>query len=193
MKKIFILLVVAGIIFAGCSDVKLNNVTQPEKASYKLVQIPGRTGLSSETAYTTTSIVDGSVGDTMTMNASYMGDNGQLVSLNMTMTIPAGAFTGVRTITLTADDQYAALSCSPSMVFDKSLNLDFSYTGLTLNNTNLPNGKHGFNYISDSGNLETVVSNGVLINRNLGRVVVTGAQINHFSRYGWTTIYGGSD
>src|ERR1035437_7726773 len=116
MKKIFILLV-AGIIFAGCTDVKLNNVSQPEQGTYKLIPIPGKTGLSSETAYTITKTIDGSVGDTMTINASYMGDNGKLVTLNLTMTIPAGAFSDVRTITLTADDQYAAISCSPSMVF----------------------------------------------------------------------------
>ena len=55
-----------------------------------------------------------------------------MVTLNLSMIIPAGAFSGVRTITLTADDQYAALQCSPSMVFDKSLILDYSYTGLNI-------------------------------------------------------------
>ena len=193
MNKILVLLVLTGIIFTGCTDVKLNSISQPAKGTYKLVQIPGKTGLSSEIAYTTTSIVDGSVGGMMTMNASYMGDNGKLVTLNVSMTIPAGAFSGVRTITLTADDQYAALICTPSMVFDKSLTLDFSYTGLTLNSTNLPNGKHGFYFISDSGDFVEVVSNGVLINRSLGRLIVSGAQINHFSRYGWSTIDGSSD
>ena len=190
MRKLLILLALAGVIFNGCSDVKMNNIIQNGKASYKLVQLPGRSGISSETSYFVSAQVDGAVGDTLTMNASYMGDNGQQVTLTCSMIIPAGAFSGVRLITLTADDQYAALNCSPSMVFDKSLILDFSYSGLTLNNTNLPNGKHGFNYLSDSGTLEEIVSNGVLINRNLGRLVVTGAQINHFSRFGWTTIYG---
>src|SRR5664279_214564 len=109
MKKILILTALVGIIFAGCSDVKLNNVSPPDQGTYKLIPIPQRTGLSSETAYTTTKTIDGSVGDTMTMNASYIGNNGQLVTLNLTMIIPAGAFNGVKTITLTADDQYAAV------------------------------------------------------------------------------------
>src|ERR1035437_7628814 len=208
MKKILALLTLAGIIFAGCTDVKINSVSQPENGTNTLIPIPGKVGLSSETAYTTTSVIDGSVGGTMTINASYMGDNGQgdngqgnnghgnnghgnngqLVTLNLTMTIPAGAFNDVRTITLTADDQYAAVSCSPAMVFDKSLILDYSYTGLNLKSLNLPKDKNGFYFIPDSGNFEAVGSTGFLIDKSSGTLSVTGAQINHFSRYGWSTI-----
>jgi hypothetical protein len=190
MKKILILLVLAGIIFAGCTDIKLNSVNQPEKGMYKLIPIPGKAGLSAETVYTTTSIIDGSAGGTMTMNASYLGDDGQQVTLNLTMTIPAGAFSDVRTITLTADDQYAALICSPAMVFDKSLLLDYSYTGLNLKSINIPKVKNGFYFIPDSGNLEQVESTGYLIDKKSGTLAVSGAKINHFSRFGWSTIDG---
>ena len=188
MKKILILTALVGIIFAGCSDLKINNVSQPEQGTYKLIPIPGKTGLSSETAYTTTKTIDGSVGDTMTINASYIGDNGKLVTLNLTMTIPAGAFSDVRTITLTADDHYAAVSCSPSMVFDQSLQLDYTYTGLDIKSLNLPKHTNGFYFISDSGNFEAIPSTGFLIDPRKGILSVTGAQINHFSRYGWTTL-----
>ena len=188
MKKILILIALAGIIFAGCTDLKLNNVSQPEKGANTLIPIPGKTGLSSETVYTTTSIVDGSVGDTMTINASYMGDNGKRVTLNLSMIIPAGAFSDVRTITLTADDQYAALSCTPAMVFDKSLILNYSYTGLNIKSLNLPKHTNGFYFIPDSWNFEAVGSTGFLIDKSSGTLSVTGAQINHFSRYGWSTI-----
>src|ERR1035437_7151788 len=190
MKKILALLILAGIIFAGCTDLKLNNVSQPEKGANTLIPIPGKTGLSSETVYTTTSIVDGSVGDTLTINASYMGDNGKLVTLNLSMIIPAGAFNGVRTITLTADDQYAAVSCSPAMVFDKSLLLDYSYTGLNIKSLNLPKAKNGFYFIPDSGILEAIASSSFLIDTKSGSLSVTGAQIPHFSRFGWATING---
>jgi hypothetical protein len=188
MKKILILTALVGIIFAGCSDVKLNNVGPPDQGTYKLIPIPGKTGLSSETAYTTTKTIDGSVGDTMTINASYRGDNGHLVTLKLTMKIPAGAFSDVRTITLTADDQYAAVSCTPAMVFDKSLQLDYTYTGLDIKSLNLPKHTNGFYFISDSGNFEAIPSTGFLINKYSGTLSVTGAQINHFSRYGWTTL-----
>ena len=193
MKKLLILLSIVGMLLAGCTDVKLNNVNQPEKGAYKLVPIPGRTELSSEAVYTTTSSIDGSVGGTMTINASYMGDNGLPVTLNVLMTIPAGAFSGVRTITLTADDQYAALACSPSMVFDKNLLLDFSYTGLNLKTVDLPKAKNGFYFISDSGILESIPSSGFLIDKKSGSLSVTGAQIPHFSRFGWATIIGIAD
>ena len=188
MKKILTLLAIAGLIFQGCTDIKLNNVIPTEKGTFSLIPVPGRTGLSSETAFSTTSIIDGSIGGTMTMDKSYMGDNGKLVTLSLTMTIPPGAFSGVQTITLTADDQYAALICSPAMVFDQSLSLDFSYTGLTLNNTNLVNGKQGFYFISDSGYLEIIDNKGMTINKKKGTVVVSTAKINHFSRYGWGTL-----
>jgi hypothetical protein len=190
MKKILVILSLAGILLAGCTDVKLNDVSQPEKGTYKLVPIPGRTGLSSETAYSTTSSVNGTIGGTMTINASYIGDNGETVTLNVSMTIPAGAFSGVRTITLTADDQFAALACSPSMVFDKNLLLDFSYTGLNFKTVDLPKAKNGFYFISDSGILESIASSSFLINKYSGSLSVTGAQIPHFSRFGWATING---
>ena len=188
MKKILILIALAGIIFAGCTDVKLNNVSPPDQGTNKLIPIPRRTGLSSETAYTTTKTIDGSVGDTMTINASYMGDNGKLVTLNLTMTIPAGAFNGMQTITLTADDQYAAVSCTPSMVFNQSLQLNYTYTGLDIKSLNLPKHTNGFYFISDSGNFVAVASTGFVIDKSSGTLSVTGAQINHFSRYGWTTL-----
>ena len=188
MKKILTLLAIAGLIFQGCTDIKLNNVIPTEKGTFSLIPVPGRTGLSSETAFSTTSIIDGSIGGIMTMNQSYMGDNGKLVTLNLSMIIPAGAFSDVRTITLTADDQYAAVSCSPAMVFDKSLLLDYSYTGLNIKSLNLPKAKNGFYFIPDSGILEAVASNSFLIDKSSGSLSVTGAQINHFSRYGWSTI-----
>ena len=193
MKKILMLLALAGLILQGCSDIKVNNVTPPVKGTFSLIPIPGKTGLSTENSFSTTSTIDGSVGGIMTMNQGYKGDNGQQVTLSLTMTIPAGAFSGVQTITLTADDHYAALICTPSMVFDTSLSLDFSYSGLSLNNTNLQNGKQGFYFISDSGSIEDVVNRSMVINKRRGTVVVTNAQINHFSRYGWATIDGGND
>ena len=189
MRKILILLVLVGVLLSGCTDVKLNNVSQQNQGTYSLIPIPARTGLTNETIYTATNTIDGSVGGNITLNASYMGDNGQSVTLKLSMTFPAGAFNDVRTITLTADDHYAAVNCTPSMVFAKSVILDYAYTGLNIKNCDLPKEKNGFYFISDSGLLEPVASTSFLIDKNSGSLSVTGAQINHFSRYGWTTLY----
>ena len=124
----------------------------------------------------------------MTLDQSYIGNNGQTVTLHLSMTFPAGAFDAAQTITLTADDHYAAIACSPSMVFAQSVILDYSYTGLNIKNCDLPKGKNGFYLISDNGNLESIVSASFLIDKKAGNLSVTGAQINHFSRYGWSTI-----
>jgi hypothetical protein len=190
MKKILVLLALAGIIFPGCTDVKLNNVSQSDKGSYSLIPVPGKTGLNSETAFSTTSVIDGAVGGTMAMDQTYTGDNGQQVVLSVYLAIPPGAFTGVKTITLTADDQFAALKCEPAMVFNQSLRLDFSYTGLTLNSSNVHNGRTGFYFVPDSGVLEEVENTGVVVNLSQGVVKVNNAKINHFSRYGWATVFG---
>jgi hypothetical protein len=187
MRKILTLLVLLGVLLTGCTDVKLNNVSQQDQGPFSLIPIPSRTGLSSETIYSATNTIDGSVGGIITLNASYIGDNGQPVTLKLSMTFPAGAFSDVKTITLTADDHYAAVQCTPSMVFAKSVLLDYAYTGLNIKNCDLPKDKNGFYFISDSGLLEPVVSAGFLINKHSGSLSVTGAQINHFSRYGWST------
>jgi hypothetical protein len=187
MRKLLVLLVLVGVVFYGCSDLKINNVNTPEKADYSLVPIPAKAGLSDETIYSTTSTINGDLGGIITLNSSYLGDNGQTVTLNLTMTFPAGVFSGEKLITLIADDHYAAVSCYPSMVFNKSVHLDYSYTGLNIKNCYLPKDKNGFYFISDYGYLEPVVSSSFLIDKIAGNLSVTNAQINHFSRYGWTT------
>ena len=187
MRKILIFLVLAGVLFFGCYDLKVNNANPPSKGDYSLVPIPARTGLSDEIIYSTTKTINGNVGGNITLNASYIGDNGQKVTLNLNMTFPAGAFNDEKTITLTADDHYAAVSCTPSMTFNKSVILDYSYSGLNIKNCDLPKDKNGFYFISDYGYLEPVVSSGFLIDKSSGNLSVTDAQINHFSRYGWTT------
>ena len=183
-------MLLAGFLFASCSDVNLNSVNQPEKGKFSLIPIPGKAGLTSEAQFSTSALIDGSVGGSLSMDQSYLGTNGNQVTLHVLMTIPAGAFTGQQTITLTADDQYAALKCYPAMVFSQSLSLDFSYTGLTLNRNNLANGVTGFYFIADDGTIQPVSSKGVVVNVSQGRVAVNNAKIDHFSRYGWGTLDG---
>ncbi len=190
MKKILVLMLFAGIVFTGCTDVKINNVSPPTKGTYSLIPIPEKTGLYSEADFTTTSTIDGATGGTMTMNQSYWGNNGHLVTISLSMIIPPGAFSGVKTITLTADDQYAALICTPAMVFDLNLTLNFSYTGLSLNRQSISHYRQGFYFMPNSGVPDEVNNSGVEINRLLGKVKVIDAKISHFSRYGWATLDG---
>jgi len=188
MRKILVILVLAGVVFSGCTDVKVNNTSQPEPGTYSLVPIPARAGLSDEIKYSTTSTINGAAGGKMTLTKTYLGVTGRQVTLNVVMTFPAGAFSGLKTITITADDQYAALTCTPSMVFAKTVLLDFSYKNLDIKNVYLPNNKNGFYYIADSGYLEPIASTSFLIDKNLGNLSVTAAQLKHFSRFGWTTL-----
>jgi hypothetical protein len=176
--------------FFGCSDIKINKPDISQQNEYSLIKIsPLQEGTTTETLISVSKDIDGSVGGNISLSKSYRSLGSGLVLVNINLDIPVGAFSGVKKITLTADDQYAALKCDPSMVFKKSLSLDFSYLGLNLKNLNLSLRRVDFGYIARDGSFYPVKNNGVQVNALLGLLLVKEAHIDHFSRYGWATRY----
>jgi hypothetical protein len=154
-----------------------------------LVKIPAKAaGLNTETQISVSKEIDGSEGGNITLFNSYISQQGNTVTLSINLDIPKKAFDGVRTITIIADDQYAVLDCNPSMVFNKSLSLDFSYLGIDPSDLNLSNKHIGFFYLDNNGTFQPVSNSGVIVNPLNGQLSVKNAKIDHFSRYGWSTF-----
>jgi hypothetical protein len=97
--------------------------------------------------------------------------------------IPKGAFQGTEIITMTVNDEYAAIHFYPEMVFFKNLKFFQSFEGLDLEN--YQTGKLDFVFITDDGTLELIKKNGVQVVFPQGIVRVQNAKLPHFSRYGW--------
>ena len=183
MKKIFYLLLAAGLFFFGCSDVGTNVVNQPSSSNKTIVKIPAKAGHSSILGLSVSKIIDGNKGGILILNSKFDAEDGGQVSVFATLKIPKNAFDGTTNISMAADQEYAGLIFGPHMVFDKPLSLNLTFTGLNFKELGIKNAQVGFYNIDDNGDLIPVPNNGVFINYFTGTIRVIGAQIDHFSRY----------
>ncbi len=182
MKQLLLAAVITGFFFFGCSDVVTNTPNQPVTSKKTIVKLPAKTGLSKDGALSVTETVNGNKGGTMSLSGS-LGDEEESVSVSANLVIPSGAFDGRKDLIMTADESAAGLDFSPSMVFDKSLSLDLTYSGLDLKELGITRNSLGFYYVSSNGQLSPVPNDGITVNFRTGTISVTGAQIDHFSRY----------
>jgi len=86
---------------------------------------------------------------------------------------------------MTVDDEFAAVSFTPAMVFSIPAELDLKFEGIDLAKLNAVTGDYEFVYISDAWVIEPVTYNVMNVDESKGKIWVNKADINHFSRYGW--------
>ena len=186
MKSLLFSLLFFSLVYMGCSDTT-NFLTDPVKSYPELVKLPPRSSssLSVETVFSVSQTIDGDQGGTIILDESYEAENGKTVTIYGKLKIPKHAFQGTETITMSVDDEFAAVHFEPAMVFNKKLKLDLEFTGLDLENMGFEDGKWDFAYISDDGQIEWVKNNGIYFDLEDGLLSVHNAKLHHFSRYGW--------
>jgi hypothetical protein len=187
-----IFLVTLVILAPGCdinSDLSINNFEGNLHSSfskvteYELIPLPNKSPLWMDSVFTMSKEIDGTIGGRMIMNKYYIAEDGDSVIIKADLRIPAGAFQGTETITMTVDDEHAAIHFYPEMVFEDTLKLFHSFEGLNLEN--LPTGTIDFVFIRDDGSIELIKKNGIQIVVPQGILRVQNAKLLHFSRYGW--------
>lgn len=176
MRRLILFSFVAvGLFLAGCSDQSsLVGPTQQisQQQGKVLIDLPV-TGLFK--SIKASEKIDGSVGGTVELNGK-INDN---IEVHATLVIPAGAFTGSRNISVKLDDKTASFKFGPSGTFDAPLSFSATISGVDAGNSNL-----SFSYVDNSGNFSSVTTSGV--GTDSGTLYVNNAQLNHFSRYGWS-------
>jgi len=178
--------VLSALLLLGCNETPI----QPEEPeiledqSYEIIQIPPRA--TGGPSFSATETIDGSKGGIIKLKESYITVDGDTVIIDVKLKVKKDCFSGNVEITVTVDDVYTAVKLTPPMVFNKPVELDLKYTGLDPDQLNLTSGKYEFLYIDDNGNNETVPSNGVKVNEELGEISVKKTKLNHFSRYAFT-------
>lgn len=197
MKTISAILMVTLVLLLGCdtsTDLSVNNheidFSKPSICLplYENIPLPNKSPFWQDSVFTMSQIIDGSVGGRMIMEKFYISDLGDSVIIEADLRIPPGAFRGTKTITMTVDDEYAAIHFYPAMVFKDTLRLFQSFKGLNLEN--YPTGTIDFVFISDDGSTELIKKNGVQVVVPQGIVRIQNAKLLHFSRYGWVRKYG---
>ena len=181
---LFSLLLLAAFLL-GCAETPISP-TVLEKQSYELIKLPPKSGLSVEAIYSKTTTINGETGGEIEIAESYVAAGGQTVEIYAQIIIPANAFTGDVPVTMTIDDEYAAVWFTPHMVFSEPVTLKMSFKGIDLNELMLASGKYDLMYISDDGTFELVGHDEVQVIESQGEIRVQKAYLNHFSRYGFT-------
>jgi hypothetical protein len=180
MKYFLLVPIIAVFILAGCS--KENSIIGPQSSQLhsksQWIKIGQSSSLSSvECTNTVSKSIDGNKGGTIELTQ---------FSFSAVLTIPKHAFKGTQVISYTVNTETASIDFQPlGMDFNKNLSLDLTFTGLNISNYKASDLSFSF---LDGDNIVPVSSAYENVNIKQGFLQVLGAQISHFSRYGWSTI-----
>jgi hypothetical protein len=187
MKINLIILLAVIVLLIGCdtsTDLTVNPAENNSNTQvFELIPLPKKSALWMDSVFTISQVIDGSVGGRIVMANYYISETGDSVEFEVDLTIPAGAFQGSETITITIDSDSAAVNFYPEMVFADTLQLFQSFEGLNLEN--MQTGTIDFVFINDDGSIELIKKNGTQIVVPQGILRVQNAKLLHFSRYGW--------
>ena len=186
MKYLIPLALLATLLLFACGDNSISPI-ETDNHSYQLIKLPPKAGLSIENTFSVTKRINGKKGGSIKLKESYTAPDGHKVKIDVDLKIKKNSFTGVKEITMTVDDVYAAVSFSPHMVFNKPVELKAKFEGINLEELYLTNGDYDFVYIDENGDIELVEHDRIDVDENKGKIKFHGrkgkAKLNHFSRY----------
>lgn len=184
MKKLFILLLVSGFFFFGCSE-KSSVVNPVDDNSRTLIQLP-QSSNSLQKTYEFEEEIKGSHGGSIPFWVNNQR-NDDAYSITGILVIPRKAFNGKEEITINISDENTSVDFGPSpFSFNKDLFFTIIYTGLELFPGDEQNIKFGYLNSNTAEGFEEVPYDKLVVNINDGTLAVYGARISHFSRYGFT-------
>ena len=189
MKTAFLIFILVGITFLGCSDNFENTiVTAPTKTD----NLTKNGVLTSDPEFNPISplfaskLIDGAIGGRIILDTTYINSEERLIKVYARLNFPAGSFQGTIEFGMAPNDGDLSVQFSPEMAFDKIVTLDLVFTGIDLNAFGYTtNGKVDFVYLDDNGDIELIENQRSAVNVHHDRISVRGGKLNHFSRYGW--------
>jgi hypothetical protein len=199
MKKVAILILLSLFFMIGCQDD--NSLLEPTNdvagslnkgrvilgngLTDGLKSADGFTDINTDivSKYSKSFTVDGAKGGKLYVGYSWINSVGQKVNLSANLIIPSGAYKGILTFDMIFDLDNFALELYPSpFTFDKPVVLNLIFSGVDL--TGIDPNQFNFNYLD--GASENIKYDYISVDVANKMLEVSGAQLNHFSRYGWT-------
>jgi hypothetical protein len=203
MKKLISIAALFLLLFVGCND--QTSITEPtgvssnvqtiQKQEPNWISLPARNPLQLNKINIVSKVINGAYGGSLIISDFYTAYSMQTldtydnviqppsVTTYASLVIPAGAFSGKKTITMTSDDAVCAFTFGPSQVFNKNAVFNATFTGVDL--SGVDPAKVKFAYLADDGSIQYAPNDGIVVDVVAGKLQVINAQIPHFSRYGF--------
>ncbi|MBU0475985.1 MAG: hypothetical protein KKF62_17705 [Bacteroidetes bacterium] len=178
MKRVLLIVAVVSLGIWGCSG--KTNLTEPGKDNAQNQILKFNSSPTSQLMKTAVSKkIDGKVGGKIEIDFRSEDKSSSVIG---ELVFPANSFNGEKSISISLAGDLAALDFEPSMSFNNSVSLSLSFKGVNVDDKD----KVGFNYIGENGKFYSVDYNTLIVNATEYEVTVDGAELNHFSRYGFT-------
>lgn len=180
MKKYLLSSLFLFLLLAACTD--NSYISNPDSSGAKSwLQIQKMTSDQSlEKKYSFNVEINGEEGGVLAFSKEK-----KKFSFDGELTIPAGAFTGTKTIEANVNTDKAYIDFSPSpFSFNLPAKLDFEIEGIKLAKKDSENIEFG--YFDSNNQFVPVEYDEMIVDVENGSLIIHGAKIDHFSRYGWT-------
>jgi hypothetical protein len=182
IKTIFSILL-AGLLFGGCSDINNSTVPSQNGKTAKMFKMPQAANITTETTFSNSQNINGSLGGNLQLSGTYQGTSG-LVTVQASLNVPASAYPGEKVLYVANSSAFAEIDFNPTLTFDAPVLLTATVSGLDLTGVN-PEDVY-FAYISDDGSyIEPINCDQIGVDAAHGTLSVTNAHLSHFSRYIW--------
>ncbi len=196
MKKIITTLIFLGLIISGCQNTENLNDPIQDKTSTHVAQplilesgflgLPSmkQTGSNVMDDLTDAALISGKKGGELEVEGNLGISASGKVEVHGTLDIPRNSFSGSIVISMSVDKGFTSVTFGPSgLSFSKSLILDLEYEGLKL--TGLDLSTITFAYLGADGKIYPVNYKSIDADVASGKLTVHGAEIDHFSRFGF--------
>ncbi len=181
MKRIFILLIAALLFSCSQSKLPVESTNSGNASTEQWAPVFSKAGVSLHKAVYLSKEIDGTVGGLITYKATM--DSG--VKLDYQLQFLPGSFDGVKTISVSLDDNSFIGEYAPHGYFYKPAILSIKVKNADLSFISDDDDLH-FVYMSSDGHLEFIDHRKLRINIDRGILDLRNAEIPHFSRYGFT-------
>ena len=182
MKKIILLLVIAGFIFLGCNDNLDNTIVSSPTNTEKLTNPQP----SINPQLFASKLINGVIGGELILKRTFINGEGRQINVYARLRVLEGSYQGTINISMLANDEDVSIQLFPEMKFDRDVRLDLVYKGIDLQALGYTTtGNVDFAYYSDDGDVELIESDFSHVNIPQEMISVRNAKLPHFSRFGW--------
>ena len=187
MKIAFLIFILVGITFLGCSDNFDNTLVSTPITTEKL----NSSTLSNTEPFTpeelyTSRLINGDTGGVLLIDTTYINSEGRQINVYARLRILPGSFQGIIEIEMAPNDEDLSIQLFPEMAFDNIVMLDIVFTGIDLEGFGYTtNGPVDFVYFDGNGDIVPIENKNSKVNVHHNQISVRAAILYHFSRYGW--------